>query len=303
MPGPGAKERYPLGLLVKWSGLCDERKRDVISITTCVEVVHTRVELASKLFLNRMSAPRWYSILGETLSEDKNPSELQNLLYKLSMYLQCAAHLYHPAAYSLATLLSNSSGTFPRSRSVIHRGIVSPSSSRPLLLTTTDIRTPKAHQLHANPNSEATFWFAGPKVQFRIVASTYLLPQSSHPWHASFPAYELTGSENSQFNWDHERLEAFDGISGHLRASFVRPVPGTPTASYEEAKKWPETAAKRGEAKEEEEKRVVEEALTNFALVVLDAAEVEFLELGPIPNRRTKWTKKGNQWEEQIVVP
>jgi len=74
-------------------------------------------------------------------------------------------------------------------------------------------------------------------------------------------------------------------------------------ASYEEAKRWPETAVKRGEAKEEEEKRVVEEALVNFALVVLDPTEVEFLELGPIPNRRTRWTKKGDQWEEQIVVP
>ena len=215
----------------------------------------------------------------------------------------CATHLNLSTAYTLSTILSSSSGIFPRSRSVIHRGVVSLSSSRRLLLTTTDIRTPTAHQLHANPNSEAAFWFAEPKVQFRIVASTYLLPESSHPWHAAFPANELTETGNTQIDWDQERLITFDSISGHLRATFARPVPGTPMTNYEEGKAWPTTVDTRGEEKDEQGKRVVDEALTNFALVVLDPSEVECLELDPIPNRRTKWTKKADQWEAQVLVP
>lgn len=97
-------------------------------------------------------------------------------------------------------------------------------------------------------------------------------------------------------------MDAFDGISGYLRATFARPTPGTLMDSYEEANKWPETAPTRGEA-EGAEQKVVDEALVNFALVVLDPSEVDFLELDPIPNRRTKWIKKGDGWDEQIVVP
>ena len=178
-----------------------------------------------------------------------------------------------------------------------------PSLSRPLFLTTTDIRTPKAHQLHVNINTEATFWFPESDAQFRIVGSTYLLPHPMHPWHAYFPLDVLSGGEGKEIDWDLERVKAFDSISGHLRATFVRPVPGSPMESYDEAKNWPVTIPKRGEAEGEEQNRNIEEALSNFALVVLEPAEVDLVELRPIPNRRTTWMKKGKEWEEHIVVP
>ncbi|KAF8588562.1 hypothetical protein K439DRAFT_1384356 [Ramaria rubella] len=221
--------------------------------------------------------PRWLDILSQILSEDRNP------------------------VYTLSTVLLTSAGAVPRSRSVIHRGLITPSHFKPLLLATTDIRTPKAHQLHVNTSSEATFWFSKSNIQFRISAITHLLPHPSHSWNALFPRDELSG--DTGFDWEQHRLKMFDDMSAHLRASFVRPVPGTPMESYDEAKKWPVTAPRRGETDGEEEERIVEQALNNFALVVLNPIEVDFLELGPIPNRRTKWTKKEEGWEEQIVVP
>ncbi|KAF8516295.1 pyridoxamine 5'-phosphate oxidase-domain-containing protein [Hysterangium stoloniferum] len=222
-------------------------------------------------------APRWLDILNETLSsESKNPT------------------------YTLATVLQTPSGPIPRSRSVIHRGIIAPSPSRPLLTTTTDVRSPKAHQLTTNHTVEATFWFPKTNLQFRITASTYLLPGPGHHWHALFPGRELT--DGAAFDWDEQRLTAFDGLSKYLRASFVRPVPGSPMKSYDEAKEWPQTAPKRDEATGDE-KHVVEEALGNFALVVLDPTEVDLVDLVVLPNRRTVWTKKGDAWEERIVVP
>ncbi|KAF8524957.1 hypothetical protein JB92DRAFT_3081728 [Gautieria morchelliformis] len=222
-------------------------------------------------------APRWVDILREALSGEKTPT------------------------YTLSTVLSTPSGVFPRSRSVVHRAVVTPSPSRPLLLTTTDIRTPKADQLHINANTAAIFWFPKPNSQIRVVGSTYLLPQPSHRWHASF-ARDM-GDEAMDIDWDLERVKVFDSISGYLRATFVRPVPGSPMTSYDDAEKWPVTLPKHGEADGEEQKRLVEEALRNFALVVLDPTEVDFLELGPSPDRRTTWTKKGREWEEHIVVP
>jgi pyridoxamine 5'-phosphate oxidase len=184
---------------------------------------------------------------------------------------------------------------------VIHRAIVTPFPSRPLLLTTTDIRTPKADQIHVNANTAATFWFPKSNSQIRVVGSTYLLPEPSHPWHASF-AGDM-GDEVMETDWDLERVKVFNNISEYLRATFVRPVPGSLMTNYDDAKKWPLKLPKHGEADGEEQKRMVEEALRNFALVVLDPTEVDFLELGPSPDRRTMWTKKGKEWAEHIVVP
>jgi len=53
----------------------------------------------------------------------------------------------------------------------------------------------------------------------------------------------------------------------------------------------------------EEDKKNLEIALRNFALIVIDPFEVDFVELGVDPNQRTKFTRDGEQWMEEIVVP
>jgi len=93
-------------------------------------------------------------------------------------------------------------------------------------------------------------------------------------------------------------------MSGHMKASWCRPPPGSQLeCGYEEAKKWPQNLPKLGEAESEEDKKNLEMALGNFALVVIDPFEVDFVEMGVVPNQRTKFTRDGEQWIEEIIVP
>lgn len=95
-------------------------------------------------------------------------------------------------------------------------------------------------------------------------------------------------------------------MSAHMKASWCRPVPGSPLlGGDEEAKKWPERVEepKDGDGNEENRKNW-ETALANFALVVIEPLEVDYVELGVMPNRRAKFWKNGDGvWEEQAVVP
>lgn len=184
---------------------------------------------------------------------------------------------------------------------MIHRQLLTIAPQKSLLITTTDIRSPKADQLVNNPLSEATFWFADSQEQFRITAKAYLLTDPNHPWRHLFPRDKLSGDED--FDWEEYRLNTYDSLSPYLRASFVRPIPGTPMKSYDEANSWPQTLPTRHEAKKED-KQNVEEALRNFAVLVLDSFHVDLVELGVYPNRRSSWNLEGEKvWNEQILVP
>jgi len=89
-----------------------------------------------------------------------------------------------------------------------------------------------------------------------------------------------------------------------MRASWVRPPPGSPISSYEEGKAWPKSLPKHGEEDGDEERKLVEIALSNFALVILEPERVDYVELGVQPNQRTVYIlSEGGEWREQIVVP
>ena len=172
-----------------------------------------------------------------------------------------------------------------------------------MLLLTTDIRSQKALQTHSNPSAEATFWFPATEVQFRIRANVYCLPAPTHPWAASFPAARL-GPPSTP--WEQHRLEAYDSLPEHLRASFTRPAPGEPLANYDDSKAWVATLPRRADARDEATRKLIDAALENFALVVLEPLHVDLVELAVIPNRRTVWKKKESEeegWEEGLVVP
>ena len=51
------------------------------------------------------------------------------------------------------------------------------------------------------------------------------------------------------------------------------------------------------------EKKEIEFALNNFAILAIRPVAVEFLELKPTPNRRTQWRKQGDEWIETKVCP
>lgn len=114
----------------------------------------------------------------------------------------------------------------------------------------------------------------------------------------------LTALKKEGIDWESKRREVFDSMSGHMKASWCRPPPGGKLeGGYEEAKKWPQQLPKLGEADNEEDKTNLEIALGNFALVVIDPLEVDFVELGVVPNQRTKFTRDNEEWTEEILVP
>lgn len=210
-------------------------------------------------------------------------------------------------AYALSTVDDGS----PRVRYVIHRSIILPTPTLPLLVSTTDIRTPKVSQLvssDSDSNVGVAWWFESAAEQYRITARAHLLPNPANKLYSRFPVEELAPPfiEDAAQWWENERIATFDNkMGGALRASFCRPIPGSDLpGGYESGAEWPETLPRSTEVEENsKEDKQVHEALENFSLVVLAPREVERLELGVVPNRRTRWTLVGEDWTEKILVP
>jgi len=203
----------------------------------------------------------------------------------------------------VASTLSTVEDDQPRVRSVIQRSMILAKPWLPVLVTTTDVRAPKVKQITLSSQKvELVWWFTDPMVQFRITGVAHILPNPSHPLASSFPAARLSPSPD--FSWEEERFTTYKSkMGGVLRASFCRPVPGTPIDNYDVGMEWPERLPVPGEEKTDEERALTKEALTNFALLVIEPNAVEYLELKPVPNRRTRWTLQGTEWEKTIHVP
>ncbi|KWU42125.1 hypothetical protein RHOSPDRAFT_36324 [Rhodotorula sp. JG-1b] len=240
-------------------------------------------------------------------------------------------------SYALATTSVNDVQQ-PRVRYVVHRGFVNErrkedDGSHNLILddsgndlisdklvVTTDARSPKARQLAEQPKVELAWWMAATQHQFRIVGRAYILPSAAFPTHEgtekaissgteqqlSFPFPRKQLSPYEGFNWEDERVRQFRKMSPELRASFYRPVPGTKLTDTDvKMEDLPQTLPEGiEEAETEEQKKQVEQALKNFALIVIDANEVDLVDLGSTPDTRTLWTcRDGENWKEEGVVP
>jgi len=231
------------------------------------------------------TTPRWKAALTKALSLPEN--KYQNV-------------------YQLATIDANHD---PRSRTVVHRDILHPEGCPhlPVLLTTTDVRTPKVSQLRGHPRVEITWWMGGSQDQFRIYGPVRIVPSPDAKLDSGSgsrePSLALDRMEEQDFDWEKKRLDVFDSMSAHMKASWCRPPPGSAMQSYDEAKKWPQTVPKLGEAETEEDKRNQEQAMRNFALVLVEALEVDWVQLAEKPNQRTRFTRSGEEWKEDIIVP
>lgn len=224
----------------------------------------------------------------------------------LKLALQKEEGMKH--VFQLAT--SDFNNTTPHVRSHILRDhIIHPSlPSLPLLLTSTDIRTPKVIQIKSNPNHrvEAHFWNHATNEQFRISGRAAIYPSPDLKEKKGIKGVgEVYDAFQSQgWDWEDERRKQFDSVGAHMRASWCRPVPGSPMDSYSDAEKWPVKVAKPGE--EGYDAKDYEEALGNFALLLIDPIEVDYVELGVMPNRRTKFVRQESddqRWKEMILVP
>lgn len=212
----------------------------------------------------------------------------------------------------LASVNSSDDIPTPHVRSHIFRAFISASStpSLPLLVTTTDIRTPKVAQITSNPHVELTWWIEGTQEQYRISGSASVIPHPAHSLYRHFSdnienapkESGLASLTRESFEWEEKRKEIFKELSAHMKASWCRPVPGTPLQGGEkEARKWPVSIREPTDGEGEEN---WETALGNFALLIVDPTEVDFVELGVAPNRRTRfWKTNAGVWEEEYLVP
>lgn len=181
--------------------------------------------------------------------------------------------------------------TVPQVRSCIVRELFSLAGNDhpPIILTTTDIRTPKVEQILANDTVQINWWIAPSKDQFRLTGKATLVSDLSA----------------GDFDWEAKRVQVFDGLSGRMRACWCRPTPGSPLkGGYEESKEWPETIPSTTEATSEKDKKLVGEALGNFVLVLIEPSFVDWFQLGVVPDRRTFFHRgQDGSWTETIVAP
>lgn len=157
-------------------------------------------------------------------------------------------------------------------------------------------------QMIANPHVQVVWWIDGAQEQYRIAGRAHIVPAPGHGFHKHFT--HTVSALGANFDWEAKRMEVFKSMSPFMKASWCRPVPGSRLeGGQEEANKWP---VKLEEPKpgDEEGKRLWETSLSNFALVVIEPQDVDYVELGPVPNRRTRfWTTGGGVWSEEELVP
>lgn len=128
----------------------------------------------------------------------------------------------------------------------IANNVVTPASS--ILITTTDTRMAKPVHLAAHHTVEMAWWLADPAIQFRITGQAYTIPNdtSASDYDSqikdALKGLRAKGDEEGKDFWESERKRLWkEAMSGHLRASFGRPPPGTPLSEVSDPKTWPES--------------------------------------------------------------
>lgn len=219
-------------------------------------------------------------------------------------------------AFQLATI--DAEGPVPRARSHIFRSFLnSPTApGLPLLITSTDVRTPKLHHILANANIESCWWIEQTSEQFRITGRVSLVTSPDHQLSKITRDHLLNNADvdpegglaalmPAKFDWEAKRVEIFKSMSAHMKASWCRPTPGSVLeGGQDEVRRWPERVGEPKEGDGKEAWKNWETALGNFVLVVIEPSEVDYLTLAVIPNRRYKTTRAvGGGWDEVEVVP
>ena len=260
-----------------------------------------------------LRAPRWFTALEQAVTQNKNSSCEPSHSSVLALI---KATSVFALVYQIATI--DEAGK-PHVRSHIHRAFLVPPSSpaHPLLVTSTDIRTAKIQQISHADGVELAWWIDATSDQFRITgrARVFAAPGHRHsplsaaaPPPAAAPGGDFAGIEaleTSGFDWEAKRRELFDAVNERMRATWCRPVaPGCPLqGGYEEMDDWPVEVPKPSEARTEKERELAELALSNYALVVIEPLNVDWLQMAVKPNRRTFFTREGLDWKEVIVSP
>ncbi|PPQ63252.1 hypothetical protein CVT24_006777 [Panaeolus cyanescens] len=211
----------------------------------------------------------------------------------------------------------------PRVRSIIVRAAISsPSNPQlPLLIGSTDIRTPKVTQLGNSSKAEISWWVDPAQHQFRIGADVYWVPQPDHELYPKFSASLANAKDGTglalfkAYDWEAKRIEIFRMMSPGMKAAWCRPPPGSKLeGGEEEAKKWPAQLFDPDDPESnipsdqyEEAKRNWNFALKNFALLLFDPIDIDVVDLASRPNTRIFHAKNPNEhneiWKQEDLVP
>jgi len=142
----------------------------------------------------------WYEALASALQNEDQAGEYRTIC----PISASSSHL----VMQFATLEANR----PRVRSLIHRGFITASAlpALPLILATTDIRTPKVTQLATHDVIEAVYWTPSTREQFRILGRASIVPAPGYtgPYPAPGPhggvVYDALAREG--FDWEARRV-------------------------------------------------------------------------------------------------
>lgn len=115
----------------------------------------------------------------------------------------------------------------------------------------------------------------------------------------------LAALRPAEYDWETKRVEVFKNMSAHMKASWCRPTPGSVLeGGPDAAKKWPVRVEEPKEGDSEEVRKNWATALGNFALVVIEPSEVDYVTMAVVPNRRFMFTRAvEGGWDEVEVVP
>ncbi|KAL1741278.1 pyridoxamine 5'-phosphate oxidase-domain-containing protein [Schizophyllum fasciatum] len=238
-----------------------------------------------------MSAPEWHKALQAALKS-------------------------HPKSTTFQLATWDASLGRPRVRTHVSRGFITPASAPqlPLVLSTVDIRTPKVAQIASTDKVELTWWIEGTMEQFRIGGTAHVVPRPGHAsgLHETFldavkraPAGSaLAELAKDKIDWEKRRVDTFSSLSPGMKASWCRPSPGSPLSDYPDSppESWA-TAVKGLDEGDEENKKNWDEALGNFALLLIEPEDVDYVELGKKPDRRTLFKYADRRWSSTQAVP
>ena len=251
------------------------------------------------------SAPRWLETIKSALLHPDNKGKISecNQSCNYQSFSFCVM-LY--AVYQVATVDANG---HPRVRSQVHRGFIEPEGhpELPILVTSTDARSPKVTEARGNQKVELAWWMEGTQDQFRLSGFVHLCPSPAQgdPTPIPLHAAALKLLQKSGFDFEAKRKETFDKMSTVMRASWCVPhPPGTIVPDYDEqSKTWPREVPLEQDAKTDDERKDVEIASRNFALMLIEPDRVDWVSLASQPMKRVYFARDGEKWMEDQAVP
>lgn len=219
--------------------------------------------------------------------------------------------------FSFATVDSNGA---PKVRTCVYRGFIFNDKKTNVITFTTDIRMDKFEHLKSNPKFEACFWFPATNEQFRVSGEAKLLTMNNTTTFnhelGNYPlispnvikqyssSLDLSNTEHhntsapsnpSPQEWESELKGKWEDLSRNLKSSFRKPEPGSIITP--EKQKLLDSISRGVDGSHEVD------GAKNFALVLLLADKVDYVNLNGHQSRYVYSRYDDDQWDETEICP